>query len=90
MTGLANIVVAGEGSIVQTLFTIQQLWPSMNEAQQMCEHLYSLLKKIVYNNLKNANNVVDSTDSDARTKFVAALTTFVKFLKLYSKKELLF
>ncbi|KAG3146072.1 hypothetical protein PI124_g14602 [Phytophthora idaei] len=85
MTALTKIVIPGEGSIVQTLFTIQQLWPSMDEAQQMCEYLYSLLKT-VHGQLKNGKNV----NCSPITRFVAVLTTFVKFLRLFSKKELLF
>ncbi|KAF4036362.1 hypothetical protein GN244_ATG11629 [Phytophthora infestans] len=32
---MTNVVIPGEGSVVQALFTVQQLWPSMHEAHQI-------------------------------------------------------
>lgn len=56
---MTNVVIPGEGSVVQALFTVQQLWPSMHEAHQMCEHLQRLLKR-VHGEMKNRRNVADS------------------------------
>ncbi|KAG6960854.1 hypothetical protein JG687_00008010 [Phytophthora cactorum] len=67
------------------VFSVDGDEDGMDEAQKMCEYLYSLLKT-VHGQLKNGKNV----NCSPITRFVAVLTTFVKFLRLFSKKELLF
>jgi serine/threonine protein kinase/HEAT repeat protein len=89
MNALSDLIVPGEGSVVDVLSTIEDQCGGMKEARQVCQRLHTHLVRL-FDALHAKNIDGDLPTSAVLDKYVTVTAEFLLLLQRYTRQELVY